>query len=409
MRKISILMCIALLFVFSSCSNEEASNEDYYNETSSESSDSSTDDSIYSKVIDEYEDDDGFIIRTMDSKEIALSKIETNEDDVYAFNYREGYGIYNYKPYFDKKGGMYYYVAHDNLCYLYYDDGVSVPVKLNLPSDEVFAAAAIVDDVIYGIEEEEKTTMEELSDGSVYITSVTNKYIERYANGKLELLLKEPVEGCYFAKEGIYYQLKDTINLMDYDGKNSRLITKIPNDIYYESALSNIVVYRGKLWYSYGDADELWCYDFDKTFTMFDLNMNNSEIDAVNNGYIYYTVEDSNHNHSLYRFNCDMYCTELVIDGNEEDYDVGSFAFYKNNILFTATNYTSGDSGLYKLNSQGIEKILSPNKLGKSDGIIDVWCIDDRLFTMGVFELNVHCLAEIDIDGNVLEIIHEDK
>lgn len=402
-------MCIALLFVFSSCSNEEVSNEDYYNETSSESSDSSTDDSIYSKVIYEYEDEDGFIIKYMDSKKIALSKIETNEDDVYAFNYRERYALFNFKPYFDKKGGMYYYVAHDNLCYLYYDDGASEPVKLNLPSDEVFAVATIIDGVIYGLEDTLELEEIVFLDGSVDQIPVRKKYIKRYTNGKLELLLKEPVEGCYFAKEGIYYQLKDTINLMDYDGKNAKLITKIPNAPYYESALSNIVVYRGKLWYSYDGLDELWCYDFDKTFTMFDLNMNNSEIDAVNNGYIYYTVEDSNYNHSLYRFNCDTYCTELVIDGDKEDYDVGSFAFYNNNILFTATNYTSGDSGLYKLTSQGIEKILSPNKLGKSEDIIDVWCIDDRLFTMGVFEVCVHCLAEIDIDGNVLEIIREDK
>lgn len=400
-------MCIALLLFFSSCSNEEVSNEDYYNETSSESSDSSIDDSVYSKVIYEYEDDDGFIIKYMDSKERALSKIETQEDDIYAFNYRKGYDFYNYNPYFDKKGGMYYYVAQDNLCYLYYDDGASGPVKLNLPPDDGFAVATIIEGVIYGLEDTLELEEIVFLDGSVDQIPVRKKYIEKYTNGKVELLLKEPVEGCYFAKEGIYYQLKDTINLMDYDGKNSKLITKIPNAPYFESALSNIVVYRGKLWYYY--EDDLWCYDFDKTFTKFELDMSNSEIEAVNNGYIYYTVEDSNHNHSLYRFNCDTYCNELVIDGNEEDYDVGSFAFYKNNILFTATNYTSGDSGLYKLNSQGIEKILSPNKLGKSDGIIDVWCIDDRLFTMGVFELNVHCLAEIDIDGNVLEIIHEDK
>ena len=405
MKKFSIGICILILlvFVFSSCSSENS------HEIQNESSDLNTDDNLYSEVIDEYEED-GFVIKSVDVKEIALSKIDTKEDDIYAFNYQEGYEIYNYKPYFDKKGGIYYYVAHDNLCYLYYDDGVSEPVRLNLPSDDNFAVATIINGVIYGLEDTFESEKIVFLDGSVDQTIVKKKYIKKYTNGKLELLLKEPVEGCYFAKEGIYYQLKDTINLMDYDGKNSKLITKIPQSLYYESELSNIVVYNGKLWYCYGyQKDLLCCYDFDKTFTCFELDMSHSGIQAVNNGYLYYTVEDSNHNHSLYRFNCDTYCSELVIDGNKEDYDVGSFTFYENNILYTATNYTSGDNGLYRLNSKECKKILSPDKLGKSEDIIGVWCIDGRLFTMGVFELCTHRLAEIDIDGNVLEIIHQDK
>ena len=343
--------------------------------------------------------EEDYIINTVHVTEQPLSEIITDESDRFAANYLDGYNLYNYKPYFDENGGMYYYVDFGGPCRLFYDDGVNKPIDIGLPDDDYFSVADITDGVIYGVEQR-------IESGSSEKRSEVQRYIERYKDGQIEMLLDTPVEGCYFAEEGIYYQSGNQILLMDYNGQGSRLIVEIPDELYPGSFFSSFIVYRGKLWYSYDNASKeyyypLWSYDFDKTFTKYELNLGINGFSAVNNGFLYY-----HYNNSLYRFDCESCHTELVIDSGN-DYVVNHFAFSENSILYTSiVGEYCGD--LYRLNSEGSKDILSFSKLGKSEEILTVWNIDDRIVVMGCVWGCAHCFAEIDIDGNVIEIIHDD-
>lgn len=332
---------------------------------------------------------DGIIINTVHIMEQPLSEVKTYEDDWFAINYNVK------QPYIDDNGAMYYYeVSEDSdsaLYFLHYDNGVNKSINIGLPEMDYFTVGAILDDIIYGVEH---------NDGDA-----NDRFISKFQNSAVKRLFESPIEGCYFAKEGIYYQSGNKINLMDYNGQNSKLIVEIPVELYVDSIHSKFIVYRGKLWYSYDDFFKeyyypLWCYDFDKTFTRFDKG----GLDAVNNGFLYYTAKGSNNHDVLYRLNCETYCVEPVIDASI----IGSYSFADNYILYSSWDSVTNAENLYRLDEKVNEKILSPNQLGQSDSFLDVSYSNNRIFITGDSGFFYTCLAEIDTNGNIKKIIHGD-
>lgn len=368
MRKVFEILCIAGLFIalLSGCSN---GNE---NEKKGQS-----------PVTDR------IIINEIHVTEQPLSEIITDESDWFANRFNIS------QPYFDGNNSMYYYCVFQGdsaKYYLYYDNGVNEPTNAGLPEMDYYTVGIVMDGTIYGVEHD-------LSDG------YWADYITRYKNGKSERLADDRIEGCYFSEDGIYYQCGNQIKLMDYNGNRSQLVVEIPDELYYESVPSKLIVYRGILWYCYDDLFEtysypLWCYDFDKTFTKFDKG----GIDAVNNGYIYYQ-EKYPAREQLYRFNCETYTVELV---NDAQY-INDYAFLDNYIIYTAYDTTSNTANLYRMNWKENEKILSPEFLSRSEDVFQVSCADNRIFVTGNSGIFYTCLAEIDINGNIIKMIHEDE
>ena len=365
MRKILEILCMTGIFMalLSGCSN--------CNENNKEAQSSVT---------------DSIIINEVHVTEQPLSEINTIENDWFASNY------HNHQPFIDSNGDLYYYVTHmrgDSIGnFLCYDDGVNGPKEIGLPETDHFTVGAILDGTIYGVEHN--------------AGDANDLFIAKFQNNSVKRLFESPIEGCYFAEEGIYYQRGNIIYLMDYSGNNSKRTVEIPVELHVDSIHSNFIVYRGKLWYSYDDFFKeyyypLWCYDFDGTFTKFD----NGGLEAVNNGYLYYKDKDD----KLYRFNCETFSAEPVC----ENIDVLNYSFYKNSVLCTTYDDNDDGRGLYRIHSNDKRKILSPKQLDLSEYISVVSCSEDRIFITGDSGLFYTCLAEIDINGNIIKIIHKDE
>ena len=118
-----------------------------------------------------------------------------------------------------------------------------------------------------------------------------------------------------------------------------------------------------------------------------------------NNGYLYYV--DRADNHKLYRLNCKTYDRELVCDTF-----VGSFNFFGGYILYVADGSFGGRT-LYRMNENENKAILSVEQVGTGSHLEIIQCEEGRIFVKNSGGSFYMCLAEIDIDGNILRTIHE--
>ncbi len=325
--------------------------------------------------------EDEIIINEVHVTEQPLSEINTDESDPFAkcYNSSQPFLVSNNDIYSVSNNDIYsVFPGNSAEYYQYFENLGDEPAYVGLPQKDDFITHVVIDNVIYGTE-------------NAY--SWYSSYIIRYKDGVGKRLTDDPVVGCYFAEEGIYYQCGNKIYLMDYNGQNSELIVEIPDLLYVDSTPSNFIVYRGKLWYAYGDPYEhydypLWCYDFKGSFTKFD----NGGLYAVNNGYLYYKVMVADYYDRLYRFNCKTYSVELI----EYDIDVLTCSFCQNYIL-----YNDFDS-LYRMDNSGSVKILSADQIKQGTGVLGVGCNDNRIFVHGADDPGNLWDIEIDIDGNIV-------
>lgn len=332
------------------------------------------------------------VIKDVAVTERPLTEIVTDDSNRYLYFYD------NFQPFIDDAGGMYYYDVFDGdgSCryLLHYDIGVGEPTAVGSPDIDSFSVGVARDGAVYGVERDFEYN--------------NTWFLTVYRDGRATRLCDDPVKGWFFAEEGIYYEcdFDQIIYLMDYESHESRFVVEIPLDLYYKETLFNFVVYDNVLWCSYADKQwvdypyPLWCYDFDGNFTRFDRG----GIGAVNNGFLYYTVIDDDYKRHLYRFDCEDYCIEKLLESK----DIGFLSVGENAVLYTKYNADKDVDYLYILDSKGSRKILSPDKLGRSDYLLWAIFIDGRLYVTGGSEIRYICLAEIDRKGNVLEIIHEE-
>lgn len=382
MKRVLGMLCIvgsflALLSGYSACNSNE-----YQVLTGNKTN-------IYENQVTEQSSvEDEIIINTVHVTEQPLSEIITEESDPFAKCYN------SYQPFLVSDNDVYSVFPGNSAEYYQYYENLGdepaylgdEPACLGVPQTEDFKVNIIIDNTIYALE----------YDHSDWFSA----YITRFKNGVGKRLTDETVEGCYFAEDGIYYQNGNKIYLMDYDGQNSELIVEIPDLLYVDSIHSKFIVYRGKLWYAYDDFSKeyyypLWCYDFEGTFTRFD----NGGLDAVNNGYLYYTAEGSDDHDVLYRFNCNTYSVEPVIDAS----DIGSYCFADDYILYSSWNSVTSEDSLYRLGSGGSAKILSADRIKRGTSILGVSCNNNRIFVHGADDPEDYWEIEIDIDGNIIK------
>ena len=331
------------------------------------------------------------IIEEIKAIQQPLSEISTEESDMFAKNYNNG------EPIFDDFGGYYYEIFEDKKSLWpiwYYDKGDGNPIKTKLPELRChFYDLVFYNDALYGI------LHQDLKEGRFFIM--------KYQNESLEMIINDPIENWYFAEEGIYYQIGNAIYLTDYDGINSELIVEIPDELYTDShdckylRGCRFVVYHGSIWYhhcSYFDKVDVpfWSYNLEtKVFTQIDTGIYQAELEAVNNGYLYLSGR-----HGFWRLNTDNYCIEQV-----SEWTCYSVNFFDDNILFITSK-----NEVYKINSDGMIKILdeSNKEFGYDEPYYyRISTYKDRIFlnvTSGAYYSKI---VEIDLDGNIIEVICE--
>lgn len=179
------------------------------------------------------------------------------------------------------------------------------------------------------------------------------------------------------------------------------------NVVFLSDDIYDFVLYDNKIWYEYIDRGT---ENYTHIFVAFDLatgettKFDNGGIGLINNGYMYY-IEDSN---KLLRFNLSNYECEVVCESNGDSdikLDIEAFNFYESYILY------SSDGSIYKLSDNENTLIFSAQNFFDTDysyRIANIQCQDNRIFIKIASGAFYQCIMEIDIDGNVIEVIHED-
>lgn len=158
-----------------------------------------------------------------------------------------------------------------------------------------------------------------------------------------------------------------------------------------------MVVYNKKIWFERSfdmyQIHELAYFDI-KTANSRELKENH--LGYINNNYMYYSEGKSLYRVNLYDFECES----IINIGNY----LMSFDFYEKYIL-----YSSGDF-LYKYSDNENTPIFSVQDYFEDESyrIREIRCQDNRIFIKIGSGAFCQCIMEIDIDGNVIELIHED-
>jgi hypothetical protein len=322
-------------------------------------------------------------VESTESSEISESKItniKTTTQPLSDLNLKgvEGWSFNNRDKiiFLREKGYHYYFEKHKGdgpYRALAFDSGDGKYVEQPITDD--FYANFFYGDVLYGYDK--------------------NLGIFKYGNEQT-IFLNVKTYHFYYMQDVIYFSGIDepAIYRMDYEGENISLVVKVEE---YNAELQGFVVCDGKIWYECISREapgipptNFAVYDLE---TKEILKFDNGGIGLINNGYMYYTDDDS----KLYRLNLETYAIELICDAKIEMFDFsGDFILY-------ATQDT-----LYKLNGKENKKILSANKLGKSDYFWNIQCQNDRIFVLGGSGAFYGYLAEIDINGQIIKKIHED-
>ena len=322
------------------------------------------------------------LIKEIDVTKHSLSEISTEESDLFANNFN------NDEPIFDDHGGCYYKkLIGKNSFYpiLYYDNGNGKSIKANLPeSDYYFYDALFYNNALYGILNEDLTD---------------DYFIVKYQNENTEKIMNDPIDHWYFSEDGIYYQIGNSIYLIDYNGMNSRLVTTIPDELYIDSHNCEFVIYHGSIWYqhcSQYDKTEtpLWKYDLEtKAFTQINSNIIHANLEAVNNGYLYFSAQNG-----FWRLSTDKNYIEKICDQ-----EVRSVNFFDDNIiLITSKNEVN------IINSNNTIKILDGNskEFGYDEPYYDsITIFEDRIFLKIQYGEDHGKIVEIDLEGKFIKQI----
>lgn len=321
-------------------------------------------------------------IKEIDAIQKSLFKISTKESDLFANNFNNG------EPIFDDNGGYYYEKLIGKNCFypiLYYDDGYGKSIKTNLPElDYYFYDALFHNRALYGILHEDLTD---------------DYFIVKYQNENAEIIMNDSIDHWYFAEEGIYYQIDKSIYLIDYNGMNSQLVTIIPDELYIDSRNCRFVVYHGSIWYQHCSQYDkietsLWRYNLEtKVFTQINNGIIHANLEAVNNGYLYFSGQNG-----FWRLNTDTYCIEKICDQ-----EVVSVTFCEDNIIFITSK-----NEVYKVNSDDMIKMLddSNKEFGYDVPYYDdISIYENRIFLKVQYGEDHGKIVEIDLDGKIIKQI----
>lgn len=389
MRKIFTLFMPLLILIMTSCSFNESSKL-HSEESIKETSATETGEEI---------DGTEVILETVLPATTSIETIPKTENlnlgktDEWSFNSRSKF-IY-FTDY-----GRYYPVEISDLKNKDYDDACGDTAKHNMVYNLCFdngSKKMLLDNT--------KNCMTYYCDGnSVYIykyddKSNNNNGIYKLYKDNLTKIKSSPNDGYIsaicFSNTKIYYSVfdeeKSAVYKMDYDGENIEHVFDNPTKIW------DMTIHNEKIWfersYEMYQLHGLAYYDM-KTDTISEFKDNH--IGYINNNYMYYSDVKS-----IYRINLSNFQYENII--KLDDYLI-AFDLYKDGILY------SSDEALYKMNDNENTLIFSTKSFLGNEGyyIKEIQCQNDRIFLRIGSGAFYQCIMEIDIDGNIVEVIHED-
>lgn len=328
-------------------------------------------------------------IITPTEKEVfdAVTDIEIGEPD-------KTYYLNSSKTLFSDKKNRYYYVYKDGRDSAYYvlgrdaDDGK----YFFLENADDFKAYLYRDGVFYGSYRENKFCS--YKDGKYTFL----KYKEVRKNEEKEDKKEEQeknISDFYFTEEYIYFLCRDEagteIVRMRYDGSDGESIA------YINLPIKKYAVYDNRIFYE-ADYMKYGVYNIE--------NSENISLDEGGTGifsgeYMYFVSAE----HNLYRMNTEDYSCEKLSE------NVRRIAFYDGYIIYQPyKSYARGDGQIYRLGKGENKKIFDAGEILEKDYYYDISVIQadkEKIY----IEINsgpyYNYIAEIDIDGNVIDKIYE--
>lgn len=227
-------------------------------------------------------------------------------------------------------------------------------------------------------------------DGSTEILTETEDSVVEYSDNN-SLYLRKYKDHNYNQQEKYKLVGNKLIPIENYPFDNIKdfVSLNLPDNI------GNYWVYDDKIFYDYNDADGISYYDL-KTGEI--QNFDTGKVGIISNGYIYYRCFNK-----FFRFDLSTFEYELMCEF-EDTLDVAIYDAYEESILYS-TEYL-----LYTFNNNEHNLIFSTLDFFGNEGykIGGIQCQDNRIFLEIYSGAFYQCIMEIDIDGNVIEIIHED-
>lgn len=284
---------------------------------------------------------------------------------------------------------------------LHYDDGESIPKNIQgIPNNFLSKVRYIKDNIVYLMAYHENLEIPIKLDNDVMLldsNAIDGFFTENYVYSE-----KSSKDG----KRTIIYKT-------DYYGGDRSDVCTL--NVPYEN-MGNFVVYKDKLLYYYTVKDKSGQYR--NRFVCRDLNIPQKETiyehdslrimyynGYINNGYMYFSGAFNN-SYRLIRFDIESQQFEYVCNPqNGEFIDANRFNFIDESIIYVK----SFSSSVYILNENECKEIFNASDfLNDYGGVTAIQCTDGHIY----LELNSEkgiIILEIDIDGNIIEVIHDDR
>lgn len=377
MKKICTLFLVLLMSMISACNFDESSRQNSIESVHETSTVESNKKTAEKETVDESVQTEQVIPTTI-SKVKKLNLGEVDEHSFFAYSkfiYFTDYGRY----YPVEIGGR--NSANYVLCF---NGGDNVPEILTETEDSI---------VTY------------LKGNSLYIKKSLIKQgkIGQYmlyelVGSKLTVIDEYPFEcGKYYIGNYIYYSSRNddviTIYRMNQNKSNPEAVIDLPE------GAREYIIYDNKIWYDFNKGQGISYYDLTTGETK---SFDKGKIGIINNGYMYYTYYEEPD--KLLRFNLSSHEYEIVCE-TKDNKRLFAFDFHKEDYVLY-----SSDSCLYKMNDDENTLIFSAENFFENEGyeIRNIQCQDNHIYILIGSGAFYQCIMEIDIDGNVIEIIHED-
>lgn len=391
-----IVFCVMLSLLLTACSNSESSEADTVLETTVTQATEATTAVTATEEKTTTTDPQPTELKIDMSKKLDIGK-------TYKWSISE-----SYNDLFITDNGRYFYsdfrhgASSDH--YLVYDNGSGEPENvLDAPNRYFYSVRYVKDNVLYL-----KAKHWSAENECVYLKLEGDK-----------LTLDDIMLDGFFTEDNVYSteSSKDgkhtIIYKTDYEGRNRTDICtlKVP----YEN-MRNFVIYEDKLLYDYSigeDQRRFACCDLNipqKETVYEDVNLYSYYGNYINNGYMYF-IDNYDH-YRLKRFNIENQRFEFVCNPQSgELIEALEYNFIDDYLIYHPKVDNYEDEGkIFIMNDDECKEIFDASEYFGTDGSLyyigDIQCTDGHIFVTAYSGGFGILIFEIDIDGNVIEIIH---
>lgn len=220
-------------------------------------------------------------------------------------------------------------------------------------------------------------------------------------------------EDYVYCKEPSEDEKHTIIYKTDYEGRNRTDICTL--NVPYEN-IGDFTLYEDKLLYDYSASKDNRCFvcrdlNIPQNETVYeDVNLNSYYGSFINNGYMYFI--DNYDDYRLKRFNIENQKFEFVCNTQSgELIETRNYNFIDDYLIYNPNTDNYEDEGkIFIMNDDECKEIFDASEYFGTDGSLyyigNIQCTDGRIFVTAYSGGFGILIFEMDIDGNVIEIIH---